>query len=121
MTLKFPTEADLQAGRRALSGSRLTCFSGGKYLTVGDGGDKGTAVKELTGFFVWAFGTVVSYALGDGENDIAMFRAVDVPIVVQYSEGRWTEVGLDKARMIPFVGPEGFAKGVDEITGSSVG
>lgn len=121
LTLKFPSEADLQAGRHALSGSGLTCFSGGRYLTVGDGGNKGTAVTELTSRFARAFGTVVSYALGDSENDIAMFRAVDVPIIVQHSEGRWTEVGLDNVRRIPFVGPEGFARGVDEIIGPSVG
>ena len=121
MALKFPTEEERQAGRRAIASGGLTCFSGGKYLTVGDGGSKGKAVRELLGFFTRAFGPVVSYALGDGENDVSMLREVDVPFLVQSSRGCWTEVDLKTVRRIPSVGPDGFAKGVADIVGSSEG
>ena len=121
MTLKFPNEAELQAGRRAISSSGLTCYAGGWYLTVGGGGCKGKAVRALKGLFARAFGDVVSYALGDGENDVSMFKEVDVPFLVQSSQGTWTEVGLEAVRRIPFVGPEGFAAGVEEIVGPSAG
>lgn len=115
MSLRFPRREEMLRAASAISESGLTCYVGGRYLTVGWGGNKGAAVREMTGLFTKAFGRVTTYAFGDGENDLSMLAAVDVPILVQSSKGVWTETALENVVRIPLVGPEGFVKGVEEV------
>ena len=114
MTLVISKD-EIGEARRAIESNGLTCFSGGKSLTVGDGGNKGRAVKELANLFARIDEKMTSYAFGDGENDMSMLREVDFPILVQSSPGHWAVSRLQKVIRVPLVGPEGFAKGVEEI------
>lgn len=114
-TLVFPSSEMLVKARTAIESIGLTCFSGGKTLTVGSGGNKGCAVRKLLGLYAQTFGNVVSYAFGDGENDISMLNEVDFPILVESSVGTWTNNNLQNIIKIASVGPEGFAKGVELI------
>lgn len=115
MSLKFSRREELLRASSAILESGLTCFVGARYLTVGEGGSKGTAVRELTRLFTRAFGPVTTYGFGDGENDLSMLAEVDVPILVQRSKGVWTPTDLQNVVRMPLVGPEGFAKGVEEV------
>lgn len=98
----------------------LNCSSGGRYLTVGQGGSKGAAVSQVNNMYLQTC-EIVSYAFGDGENDLSMFSEVDYPILVQKSPGVWTETGSNKICRIPFTGPSGFVKGIEDIIKPALG
>lgn len=118
MTLIFPRNEERMRARAAIESIGLNCFSGSKTLTIGDGGNKGSAVRKLSELYAREYQDLTSYAFGDGENDMSMLNEVDFPILVQNAPGKWTEGRLQRIIKIPLVGPEGFAKGVAEIVGS---
>lgn len=118
VTLVLSDRDQLGKARAAIESSGLTCFSGGKSLTVGDGGNKGSAVRELIALFAKIAEGITSYAFGDGENDMSMLKEVDFPVLVQHSPGHWAANDLQKIIRIPMVGPEGFVKGIEEIVQS---
>ncbi len=115
VTLCFSEPEERDRARARLRAAGLTAFSGGRYLTVGDGGEKGRAVAELTALYRRAYGPIRTYAFGDGENDRSMLERVDVPILVQRAAGEWEPIDVPGLRRIPAVGPKGFARGVATV------
>lgn len=113
VTLKVDKTEEGRA-RRAIKQLGLNCSSGGRYLTVGQGGSKGAAVSKLNDMYSQT-GDITSYAFGDGENDLSMFSEVDYPILVQKTPGVWIETNIINVRKIPFAGPTGFVRGVEDI------
>lgn len=113
VTLKVDKREEGRA-RSAIKQLSLNCSSGGRYLTVGLRGSKGAAVSKLNKMYSQT-GDITSYAFGDGENDLSMFSEVDYPILVQKTPGVWIETDINNVRRIPFAGPTGFVKGVEDV------
>jgi mannosyl-3-phosphoglycerate phosphatase len=89
---------------------------GSRFFHILGKNDKGAAVRKLTGWYQRARGASVHAAgLGDSPNDIAMLRAVDVPILVARPGGRYdreTLAAVPRARRAGGVGPEGWNRAV---------
>jgi mannosyl-3-phosphoglycerate phosphatase len=109
---------------RALSGAGLRATEGGRYHHVSGPTDKGVAVGLLLRFFRWARGPVVSIGLGDGPNDVAFLRRVDIPIVVANPASGATE---RVARQVPAAqvtdapGPAGWRGAMAKYVGNGNG
>ena len=87
----------------------LHCVCGGRFFEVNLGSDKGKAVKILSELYKLNFDEIITFGVGDGENDIPMFHSVDHPLLVQNSEKRWTNVKIKGLVKIKGVGPAGFS------------
>ena len=105
----------------ALRAAGLTCTSGGRFDHVTGAPGKGAAVRVARALYARATGRrVLAIGLGDGLNDVSMFREVDVPVLVG-SHGLPGVArllrGVSVARMTERRGPEGWADAIPEIVG----
>ena len=72
---------------KAVAAEGLTLTFGGKYSHVLGKSDKGKAVGVLKELLVRKFGDIVTYGVGDSENDLSMLAAVDKPMLVRKELG----------------------------------
>ncbi len=98
----------------AMSREGLHYVFGGRFYEVSMGTDKGKAVKILSELFKLDYGRIVSYGLGDGQNDVPMLEMVDYPILVQNSGRRWSNVRVKSLTRVRGVGPEGWSHAITE-------
>jgi mannosyl-3-phosphoglycerate synthase len=92
----------------------LHCAFGGRFFEVSLGSDKGKAVKILNELFKLNFDEIITYGIGDGENDIPMLNSVDHPILVQNAEKHWGKVKAKGLVKIKGIGPIGFSQAVKQ-------
>ncbi len=89
---------------------------GSRFFHILGKNDKGVAVRKLLGWYRRARGASVRAAgLGDSPNDVAMLRAVELPILVARPGGRYdreTLAAVPRARRAGGVGPEGWNRAV---------
>jgi mannosyl-3-phosphoglycerate phosphatase len=78
---------------------------GGRFYHITGNNDKGKAVRILTGLYRKEYADVVTYGIGDAENDFAMLDNVDNAFLVQRKDGNYTSEKYGKAKGI---GPEGW-------------
>jgi mannosyl-3-phosphoglycerate phosphatase len=98
----------------------LNITFGGRYYVVSGHNTKGTAVRVLVDFFQRSFDRITTYAFGNEENDISMFQEVDVPILVQKTDGEWANIKMDRLRKVEGIGPFGVQNGVKELIGIDI-
>lgn len=82
---------------KALESSGLSYTRGGRYLTALGCVDKGKAVQVLKRLYQKQFGTVLTVAVGDGENDLTMLDAVEKPFFIKKPsmvKSAWQEIFL---------------------------
>lgn len=105
----------------ALRAAGLTCTSGGRFDHVTGAAGKGQAVRVARALYARASGRrVLAIGLGDGLNDVSMFREVDVPVLVgSHSLPGVARLlrGLSVARLTERRGPEGWADAIHEFLG----
>jgi mannosyl-3-phosphoglycerate phosphatase len=75
------------AMEKAIATEGLTLVVGGKYFHVLGNSDKGKAVAILKELFARKFRYMITYGVGDSENDLSMLAAVDKPILVRRESG----------------------------------
>ncbi|MBN8243843.1 HAD-IIB family hydrolase [Nitratireductor aquimarinus] len=66
----------------ALKENGVTVQKGGRFATLSFGGTKGARVDELVARYRTEDEALVSVALGDAPNDVAMLQSVDIGIVI---------------------------------------
>ncbi|MEN8614963.1 bifunctional mannosyl-3-phosphoglycerate synthase/mannosyl-3 phosphoglycerate phosphatase [Dehalogenimonas sp. THU2] len=88
---------------------------GGRFYTVSGGNDKGKAVKLLTELYKLNFGAVMTFGIGDSENDTPMLTAVDQPMQVQNQSQRWTKLKVPQLVFVRGIGPEGWSRCMTEL------
>ncbi|MBW2107992.1 MAG: HAD-IIB family hydrolase [Deltaproteobacteria bacterium] len=96
----------------------LKITRGGRFYHLTGDNDKGKAVMILRRLYAQALPDrhLVTVGLGDSANDIAMFRQVDIPAVIQKKDGSWEPVsGIDSVIYSKKPGPIGWAQVVDGI------
>jgi mannosyl-3-phosphoglycerate phosphatase len=103
---------------QAITAVGLSYSSGGRYYDVMGANDKGMATKILIDLFRRKFGAIKTVAIGDSPNDLPMLSAVEIPVLVQQLGGIWEEMDLPNLYRIDSIGPEGWAKAIEEIGGS---
>ena len=105
--------------QRGIELQGLVSKRGGRFLHVQGAVDKATGVRFLVDCFVRQFPgrRFVTAALGDSQNDLAMLRAVDHPIVLPRAN-RGTprlDVGREDAILPSLSGAQGFREGVEVL------
>jgi len=101
-------EAFMQAAREA----GLEVTRGGRFFHLLAGGDKGKAVKKVAELYRVFDDSLVTMALGDAPNDLAMLAQVDRPVLVAQSHGAHAELDLAGLVREPGVGPLGWNQAV---------
>jgi mannosyl-3-phosphoglycerate phosphatase len=92
----------------------LSLTKGGRfYHFLSSRSDKGSAIKRVIEHYrKQSGGSVTTIGIGDSENDIPMFRAVDIPVVVRKKDGTYINTGMDRVRITSGIGPAGFCEAV---------
>lgn len=101
---------------RDLEKKGLSITKGGRfYHLLPAGSDKGSAIRRVIEYYSrMGEEAVTAIGIGDSENDIAMFRAVDVPVLVRKKDNTAIETGLERIRITGSAGPEGFTEAVKQ-------
>jgi len=99
----------------AIKGKGLNYTPGGRYYDVTGPNDKGKATRILIDLFNRKSGPIKTIGIGDSPNDLPMLSAVDIPILVQKPRGTWEEIDIPHLRRAEGIGPEGWARAVEEI------
>lgn len=109
-------EGDLSRFLSKLDEAGLRAYGGRHYHVMG-GGDKGRAVKNLSGLYHKMWGRIESIGLGNSLIDFPMLSQVDMPILVQKKDYSWEDIDLPRLRKVQGVGPEGWSRAIVEILG----
>jgi mannosyl-3-phosphoglycerate phosphatase len=101
----------------SLAGSRgLVVTKGGRFHHLTGGCDKGKAVQILAALYRRENPGIMTFAIGDSQNDVAMFAAVDRAYLVGKPDGSHDfSVPEGAAKRIHAAGPNGFRVAVEEI------
>ncbi len=99
----------------AIKKTGLNYTSGGRYYDVTGPNDKGKATRILIDLFNRKSGQIKTIAIGDSPNDLPMLSAVDIPVLVQKPGRIWEEIDIPHLRRVEGIGPEGWARAVEEI------
>jgi mannosyl-3-phosphoglycerate phosphatase len=111
------TPQEIDSVLQAITAAGLSYSSGGRYYDVMGPNDKGMATRILIDLFRKKFGQIKTVAIGDSPNDMPMLSAVEIPVLVQQPGGTWEEMDLPRLCRVKGVGPEGWAKAIQEIGG----
>lgn len=118
----FTVTPDTPDSRRAVEEEArrlgLNVSSGGRFLHLSGGSDKGRAVTFLDHLLGRRFGNLVTAGLGDSPNDLPMLQAVQRPIIVRRPDGACHPElvrQLPKARQASGIGPAGWNQAVSGL------
>lgn len=101
---------------RRLKRRGFSSIPGSKFHTiVSKNADKGKAIQILLDIYQREWGEVESIGVGDSQNDLEMFKAVNDPYIVQRPDGQWTDLKDDSIKKVSGVGPEGWALAAEII------
>jgi mannosyl-3-phosphoglycerate phosphatase len=109
------TSDEINKVLNAIEKTGLNYTSGGRYYDVTGSNDKGKATRILINLFKRKSGQIKTIAIGDSPNDLPMLSAVDIPVLVQKPGRTWEEVDIPHLRRVEGIGPEGWARAVEEI------
>lgn len=110
--MEDPTpERERRLGER-LEKLGLGVLRGARYWTALGKHDKAQAVRYVIRRYQ-EFGDVTSYGVGDFTNDLGMLEAVDVPMLVQQTDGSWADLDLPGLLRLEGVGPQGWPRAAE--------
>ncbi len=103
----------------ALKKKGLSMTKGGRfYHFLSSRSDKGSSITRVIDFYRKNGGDdITSIGIGDSENDIAMFKVVDIPVAVRKKDGSIIKTGIEHILHTSGIGPEGFSEAIKEILG----
>jgi len=113
------SEADIKRILSKIKDAGLSWSRGSRLYTVAGGSDKGVAVSILAGLYRRKLGSIKTVGVGDSPNDEPMLAEVDLPVLVQKPGGFWEEIELPNLYKVSGIGPEGWVKAIQNITGIS--
>ena len=103
---------------QALKSRGLQCIPGSRFITVtGIESNKGNAVRILIEAYRSMYDEVISYGVGDSQNDLEMLKTVNFPYLVQRPDQTWAGITADNITKIAGIGPNGWNIMAREILG----
>jgi mannosyl-3-phosphoglycerate phosphatase len=91
-------------------------FTRGRFFHILGNSDKGKAVSILTRQYREKFGEIITVAIGDSQNDITMLEKVDIPVLVQKSDGTYDDgITVNNLMKAEGIGPYGWKEAVMKI------
>lgn len=99
----------------------LKCLPGGRFHTVIDNlSDKGAAIRKFAELWkCQSSETLVSFGLGDSENDQELLENVDWPHLVKRPNGSWAGISGRRIEKVNGVGPLGWVKVAKQLLGET--
>jgi mannosyl-3-phosphoglycerate phosphatase family protein len=99
--------------------SGLKTIYGGRFFDVTIGNDKGKAVGIMMNLYKKKYykNNVKFFGVGDSQNDSTMLRLMDVPMLLQGSEGTWSYLNVKNIIKIPAIGPNGWKFAYNKVMG----
>ena len=89
---------------------------GGRFYHILKGCDKGKATDILAHLYREMKGPIVTIGIGNAQNDLPLFMAVDRAFLVQNPPGTWAEMPeLPNLERIQGIGPEGWAQAISRL------
>ncbi|RXJ69624.1 mannosyl-3-phosphoglycerate phosphatase [Halarcobacter ebronensis] len=103
-------ESKLENLRNLAATYRIKITKGGRfYHLIGQGQDKGIAVKKANEIFKSLYNEEInSIGLGDGENDTPMFENVKNPVIIKNYENSYVNFNSKEAKKSTFKGSKGW-------------
>lgn len=108
-------EMDLEKFKEFLTREGLKCTFGGKFYSITGLNDKGKAVTILAELYRQELGSIRTIGIGDSLNDVPLFSAVDVAVLVQKPGGIWENIDLPNLCKVEGVGPAGWNKAISKL------
>ncbi len=99
----------------AIKETGLHYTSGSRYYDVAGPNDKGKATTILIDLFRRKSERIKTIAIGDSPNDLPMLSAVDIPVLVQKAGGIWEGIDIPNLYRVEGIGPDGWARAIEEI------
>ena len=91
-------------------------FTRGTLPHIHGESDKGRAVSVLNGLYTRKLGLIVTVAIGDSANDVPMFSAVDIPVLVRRLDGSHdADAQIVRPRLGDGIGSAGWNRAVLEV------
>ena len=107
------TEAKFLEFQKVLAPYDLQLIKGGRFVHLMGLSNKGMALTILKKYFQQQFKeSLVTMALGDGENDISLLEASDYPVIVRSPVNAPPKVKHPKVIITAQYGPEGWNQAV---------
>lgn len=97
----------------------LKCLPGGRFRTVIDSrSDKGAAIRKFAELWkAQSEDALISFGLGDSENDQELLENVDWPHLVMRPNGSWAGLSGRRIERVNGVGPKGWVKVAQQLIG----
>ena len=111
------SEQEIQLTLSKIEAAGLNWPRGGRFYGVMSSSNKGRATRILVKLFNRKLGGVKTIGIGDSLNDVPMLAEVDVPVLVQKPGNYWEKIELPDLYRADGVGPQGWVKAVEELTG----
>jgi len=116
-TLKLDgTPGEIEKVLSAIKKVGLNYAYGGSYYDIMGANNKGRAAAILIELFRRKLGEFRTIGLGDSVNDLPLLAVVDIPVLLQKSEGMWEEIYLPMLRL-EGSGPVGWRQAIEELIG----
>ncbi len=90
---------------------------GDRFYHITGNHDKAAAVGRLTELYRSAFGDILTMGIGDGHNDAAFLKAVDLPVVVQSRFAVVLKRAVPRSEVTHAPGPYGWREAVLRLVG----
>lgn len=112
---------DQDAFMKSARSRGMTVIRGGRFYHLVGGCDKGKAVRILMDLFRGKCGDVISMGIGDSENDIGLFQAVDMPFLVQRPDATYSPgIPAVAAERVAAPGPAGWRLAIEGFVSSEI-
>lgn len=102
----------------AMAAQGLYHVRGGRFHHASGKHDKGCAVAALANMFRSVNSSVTTVGFGDGRNDISLFKAVDLPVVIPSPDTAAIVEQIPHTLVATQKGPQGWGAAVMEIVRS---
>ncbi len=118
LAIQMPEE-QWQGLEEVFAAEGLKCLHGGRFHTVIDqAADKGAAVRRFSELWqAQSEDPLVSFGLGDSENDRELLENVDWPHLVKRPNGSWANLHSRRIERVPGVGPIGWVQVAKQVIG----
>ena len=108
---------DIDTANSLLKGHKIAVTKGGRFYHFSSiEANKGNAVNKVIEYLKDFNNTnkIITIAVGDSENDIPMFKVVDIPVLVKKHDKTQIETGIN-IKKTESIGPEGFTEAIKSI------
>jgi len=112
---KPPSQRLIKKMRRDFARLGMRIIQGGRFFHLVGQSDKGRAINRLRQWYEEQWGEPITMiGLGDSPNDIALFAASDIPILVKRHDGKYhpSVRKAIKTRLAGDIGPAGWNRAI---------